>query len=477
MDRLQVASTNVGADRLDRPTAIAAPDDGSGRLFITQKETGTVRVYHPDDGFSADPLLDIGDRITSGGNEQGLLGIAPSPDFAENPEIYVAYTSADEGTLTLSRFPMDRPDQAVVPADSEEVLLTEEHAEYTNHNGGDVQFGPDGYLYWSLGDGGNAGDILNNGQNLSTLLGTIVRIDVGRECGDLAYCVPEDNPFVSVPDARPEIWVYGLRNPWRFSFDPENGSMWIADVGQGIHEEVNHLSAGEGGANFGWPCREGPDAYDEERCDAGGDYVDPVFSYTHEGRDCSVTGGLVYRGEEFADLAGGTYIMADYCTGNTWGIRPKGDGTYATGHIGTLPIQVTTFGADASGEFYVVNDLPGQFYRVSFEALPPPVNCAVDYTVDSDWGSGFTATVVVTNTGDEPIDGWELEWDFAGDQQVTNQWQAEVAQEGSAVSAANLEWNNVIRPGDSRSFGFHASFTGDNAAPDEFTLNGSVCEG
>ncbi|QBI55546.1 PQQ-dependent sugar dehydrogenase [Streptomonospora litoralis] len=476
LDRLQVTSTRTDAARLDRPTAIDSPADGSGRLFITEKETGTVRAYHPDTGLSAEPLLDIGDRITTEGNEQGLLGIATPPDFAQHPALYVAYTGADAGTLTLSRFPMDSPDQSSVPADGEEVLLTEEHSEYTNHNGGAVEFGPEGYLYWSLGDGGNAGDSLNNGQNLGTLLGSIVRIDVSQACGGLAYCVPEDNPFVGVADARPEIWVYGLRNPWRFSFDPKNGSMWIADVGQGIHEEVNHLQADEGGTNFGWPCREGPAEYDAERCDPAADYTDPVFSYTHEGTNCSVTGGLVYRGERYADLAGGTYVMTDYCSANTWGIRHTGGGEYTTEPIGTLPIQVTSLGADASGELYAVNDLPGGLHRVGFEALPPPVSCTVGYTVDSEWGDGFTASLEVTNTGDEPIEGWTLEWDFPGDQQVTNAWQAEVTQDGTTVSAANLDWNNVIAPGESRRFGVHATFSGANTAPEEFTLNGSACE-
>ncbi|MBV2366554.1 PQQ-dependent sugar dehydrogenase [Streptomonospora nanhaiensis] len=475
LDRLRIATTVTDAD-LDRPTAVAAPDDGSGRLFITEKEEGTVRVYHPDTGLAAEPLLDIGDRISVEGNEQGLLGIAPSPDFAEDPALYVAYTATD-WTLTLSRFPLEAPDQTTVPAGAEEVLLTQEHAEFNNHNGGDVHFGPDGHLYWSLGDGGGAGDPLNNGQNLGTLLGTIVRIDVSRACGDLPYCVPEDNPFVGVADARPEIWVYGLRNPWRFSFDPVDGSLWIGDVGQGFHEEVDHLPAGEGGANFGWPCREGPALYDEARCDAGADYEEPVFSYTHEGSGCSVTGGVVYRGEEYADIAGGTYVVTDYCSNIAWGIRPTGGGEYEAAEIGALPIQVTAFGADGSGELYVVNDLPGRLYRVSFEALPPPVDCAVDYTVDSQWGSGFTASVVVTNTGDDPIDGWTLAWDYTGGQRVTNGWQARVAQEGASVTAANLDWNRVIAPGGTVRFGVHGSHTGANPAPAEFSLNGSVCEG
>ncbi|MFD0774621.1 PQQ-dependent sugar dehydrogenase [Streptomonospora algeriensis] len=477
LDRLQITSTRTDAPRLDRPTDIESIGDGSGRMLITEKEAGAVRLYHPDTGLAADPLLDIGDRIATEGNEQGLLGIAAPPDFAHEPALYVAYTSSDAGTLTLSRFPMEAPDQASIPADSEEVLLTEEHSEYTNHNGGEVEFGPDGHLYWSMGDGGNAGDSLDNGQNLTTLLGTIVRLDVSRSCGEKAYCVPEDNPFVSVPDARSEIWAYGLRNPWRFSFDPVDGSMWIADVGQGTYEEVNHLPAGEGGANFGWPCREGPDEFDAERCDSGADYTGPAFSYDHLDGNCSVTGGTVYRGDEYADIAGGTYIMTDYCSANTWGVRPTGGGEYATAPIGELPIQVTAFGADASGELYAVTDLPGGLHRVGFEALPPPVYCTVDYTVDSEWGDGFTASLKVTNTGDDPVEGWTATWDYPGDQEVTNAWQAEVTQDGSTVSASDLGWNSAIPAGGSRQFGVQATFSGDNPPPEEFRINGSVCEG
>ncbi|GAA1760661.1 PQQ-dependent sugar dehydrogenase [Streptomonospora arabica] len=477
LNRLQVTSTRTDSDRLDRPTDIESPGDGSGRMFITEKEAGAVRVYHPDSGLAAEPLLDIGDRITSEGNEQGLLGIALAPDFEHDPALYAAYTSADEGELTLSRFPMQSPDQASVPADGEEVLLTEPHSEYTNHNGGEVEFGPDGYLYWSLGDGGNAGDSLDNGQNLGTLLGSIVRLDVSDSCGDLAYCVPEDNPFVSDPGARPEIWAYGLRNAWRFSFDPADGSLWIADVGQGSWEEVNHLPAGEGGTNFGWPCREGSEEFDAERCETGADYTDPVFAYDHLDGNCSVTGGVVYRGDEYADLAGGTYVMTDYCSANTWGIRRTGDGGYTTEHIGELPIQVTAFGADASGELYAVTDLPGGLHRVGFEALPPPVRCTVDYTVDSEWGDGFSASVVVTNTGDEPIEDWTARWDYTGGQQVTTAWQADVSQEGTTVSASGLDYNRVIPAGGSRRFGLQGTITATNPAPEEFRVNGSVCEG
>ncbi|GAA3763908.1 PQQ-dependent sugar dehydrogenase [Salinactinospora qingdaonensis] len=474
LDDLEVTTTQV-ASGLDRPTAMVTPEDGSNRMLITEKP-GTVRAYHADTGLSADPLLDISDRITSSGNEQGLLGIATASDFAQDPALYVAYTSAPDGTLTLSRFPMDSPSQSPVSAAGEEILLTQEHADYGNHNGGALAFGPEGYLYWSLGDGGGSGDPLDNGQDPSTLLGTIVRLDVSQTCGDNNYCVPPDNPFVSDPEARSEIWVYGLRNAWRFSFDSADDSLWIADVGQGSIEEVNHLAAGEAGTNFGWSCMEGSTVFDEERCASDADYTDPVFSYPHEDGACSVTGGYVYRGEEFTELADGTYVMTDYCNGAAWGVRAADDGTYTAARIGELPIQTTTFGVGPAGELYLANDLPGQLHRVEFEGPEPAAQCTVDYQVDSQWGTGFTASVTITNTSEEPVTGWSLEWSFTAGQQITNGWQAEVTQTGTMVTATNMSWNDTISPGGTQQFGFQGTLDGANPAPTEFTLNGSPCQ-
>jgi glucose/arabinose dehydrogenase len=256
-------------------------------------------------------------------------------------------------------------------ATREEVLLTQEHAMFGNHNGGQLAFGPDGYLYWSLGDGGSAGDPFASGQSVGTLLGKILRLDVSGVCGALPYCVPADNPFVGVAGAREEIWAYGLRNPWRFSFDAVGGSLWIADVGQGAFEEVNHAAAGAGGLNFGWSCREGPEVFNAERCQPDATYTEPVFHYQTSFEGCAVIGGHVYRGARFADLAGGTYVATDYCSSTAWAVRENPDGSHTNARIGQYPIQVTSFGTDAAGELYVVNDLPGQLHRVGFEHVPP----------------------------------------------------------------------------------------------------------
>lgn len=362
LDELRVVTTQV-ASGLQRPTAIAALADGSGRLLITEKR-GAVRTFHPDTGLAPAPVLDISSRVSSTANERGLLGIVPAPDFAQTSLVYVAYTRLTDNALTLSRIPLN-------DATREEVLLTQAHAQFGNHNGGQLAFGPDGFLYWSLGDGGGAGDPLASGQNLGTLLGKIVRLDVSRACDGLAYCIPEDNPFVGVAGARGEIWAFGLRNPWRFSFDSAGGSLWIADVGQGTFEEVNHAAAGRGGLNFGWSCMEGPEVFNAERCEPDAVYTDPVFHYQTSVDGCAVIGGHVYRGQRFADLAAGTYVATDYCSSTAWGVRENPDGTHTNARIGQFPTQTTSFGVDAAGELYVVNDLPGQLHRVGFERVPP----------------------------------------------------------------------------------------------------------
>ncbi|MBO3738666.1 PQQ-dependent sugar dehydrogenase [Actinoplanes flavus] len=360
LTELTVATEQV-ASGLQRPIAITGLPDG--RLLIAEKN-GTVRAYHPDTGLAAEPVLDLTARIDSSDNERGLLGITPAPNFARTGILYVAYTSLPAGALTLARLPISAPERL-------QVLLTQEHAEYGNHNGGQVAFGRDGYLYWSTGDGGHANDPFKAGQDLGTLLGKIVRIDVNRACGAKPYCVPATNPFVRTPGARPEIWLYGLRNPWRFSVDPVDNSLWIGDVGQGLVEEVNHIRPWQGGANLGWSCKEGTPVFDAEQCRPGVRYVDPVFEYEHFlTESCSVIGGVVYRGTRTPE-AWGTYVASDYCAPRVYAIRPRNDGTYETATIGNLPTQPTAIGTDARGELYVLSDYPGWLSRVRFEVAPP----------------------------------------------------------------------------------------------------------
>ncbi len=354
LEQLRVTTTEVAAD-LSRPTAVVGLPDG--RMLVTEKP-GRIRSYDPTSGLAPTPVLDITDRVNETDAERGLLGLALAPDFAYSDTVYVVYTREPDAAVTLSR--------VTLTTGAEEVLLTQEHAEFGNHNGGHVTFGPDGFLYLGIGDGGSGGDPLGSGQNRNTLLGKILRIDVSRACDPLPYCVPPDNPFVGVADTRPEIWAWGLRNPWKFAFDEADRSLWIADVGQGRYEEVDHIGPSDGGENFGWSCMEGPIVFDETRCDEAAEYTAPVFHYRSGVEGCAVIGGLVYRGQEFAELAAGTYIAADFCAMTAYGLRANGDGTHSAAPIGTFPEYVNAFGADRDGELYLVTDLPGKLYRVGF---------------------------------------------------------------------------------------------------------------
>lgn len=356
LDELTVTTTQV-ASGMTRPVAMVAANDHSGRLLIAEKR-GTVRVFHSRDGLAADPVLDISDRVLSTANERGLLGIVPAPDFRKTSRVYVAYSRQPDGALTLARVPLGHPEQ-------EQVLLTQDHSKFSNHNAGQLAFGPDGYLYWSLGDGGSAGDPDANAQNLGILLGKVLRLDVSRSCGELPYCVPKKNPFVDTPGARPEIWAYGLRNPWRFSFDSHDGSLWLADVGQGSFEEVDHVTNRQGGLNFGWSCMEGPSLFNADHCTSDAPFTDPVFHYQTGVDGCAVIGGYVYRGQRYADLAEGTYVASDYCSATAWAIRANRDGSHQTAAIGTFPAQPTSFATDSDGELYLVTDA-GNLHRVGF---------------------------------------------------------------------------------------------------------------
>ncbi|MGN9789398.1 PQQ-dependent sugar dehydrogenase [Nonomuraea sp. ZG12] len=458
------ATTTQVAFGLRRPTAIAAPDDGTNRLLIIEKR-GTVRVYHPDTGLEPTPIIDIRASVDESGNERGLLGIALAPDFAESQDLYLAYTALPDGAVTLARYRLDTA--------SLEPLLSQEHAEHSNHNGGQIAFGTDGNLYMSIGDGGGSGDPFDTGQRLDTLLGKILRVDVSRSCGDLPYCVPEDNPFVGVDGAREEIWMYGGRNPWRFSIDHADGSMWIGDVGQGRWEEINHIKPGQqAGANLGWSCYEGLEVFDEAQCRSDAEYTEPVFTYSPYTGGCAVIGGQVYRGQEFADLVGGTYIATDYCSNTVWALREDGSGGYTPAELGQMPTQVTAFGATPEGEFYVVNDLPGGLHRVSFERAEP--TCRIEQTTRT-WGGGMTVDLTITNTGTTPINGWTLRFSLTQGQTIISDWNTDLTQGGDIVTAANAGHNGSIAPGQSVTMGYLASHTGNASLPSRYSLNRDAC--
>jgi len=331
-----------------------APGDGS-RLFIVERG-GRIKILR---GGSVLPraFLDIAGRVQAAGGEQGLLSVAFHRDYAQNGEIFVYYTNL-AGNSHVSRFRVSADPDSADPA-TEEVLLVVDQP-YSNHNGGLLTFGPDGMLYIGLGDGGSGGDPLGHGQDSTTLLGSILRIDVD---GGTPYAIPNDNPFVNDPAARKEIWVYGLRNPWRFSFDRVTGDLFIGDVGQNAWEEVDVVPAGTGGLNLGWNVMEGFHCYSAATCNQAGLTL-PVLEYPHvEG--CSVTGGYVYRGAAVPFLQG-RYLYADYCQGWIRSFRYlNGQATDLRDHtedFGTLPL-ISSFGEDAAGEIHIVT-LGGNVYRI-----------------------------------------------------------------------------------------------------------------
>lgn len=342
-------------DGLERPLYVTHAGDGSGRLYILE-QPGRVRVLE-DGRLLETPFLDLTDRVLSRGNEQGLLGLAFSPDFRESGIFYIHYTGRPDGRTVLSRFRLRDGDPRRGDAASEEVLLTVEQP-YANHNGGALLFGPDGYLYLALGDGGSAGDPENRAQNLDSLLGKILRLDVSQPG---PYRIPPDNPFVG-GQGREEIWAYGLRNPWRISFDRATGDLYIADVGQNAIEEVNFQPAGSpGGENYGWRVWEGSRRYAQGEAPGA---VFPVAEYTHAEGGCSITGGYVYRGQAIPALVG-IYLYGDYCTGYIWGLKQQ-DGQWQTGRLLDTSLNITSFGEDEAGEVYVV-DRRGAIYRVVAE--------------------------------------------------------------------------------------------------------------
>jgi glucose/arabinose dehydrogenase len=341
------------ADGINRPTDLADPYDGSGRLLVLS-QIGRILVIE-NGQIMNEPFLDLVDQVGATANERGLLGIALDPDYAENGIFYLNY-SDNEGSNIISRFRRADDVYRADPA-SEQVLLVIEQP-YGNHNGGDLEFGPDGLLYIGMGDGGSGGDPQRNAQNINTLLGKMLRIDVrGKE----TYTIPADNPYAS-GGGRQEIWASGLRNPWRYTFDRLTGDLYIADVGQNQWEEINFVPAGSPpGLNFGWHFREGTHAF------AGSpprdtELYDPVYEY---GRSdgCSVTGGYVYRGNLLPELYG-VYLFGDYCTGSVWGMLRDGSGDWQVQRLFQLPVSISSFGEDASGELYLLDHRNGGVYRL-----------------------------------------------------------------------------------------------------------------
>jgi glucose/arabinose dehydrogenase len=332
---------------------LAHAGDGSGRLFFVGKK-GQLFIIR-DGQWETDPFLDIMDRVGSDASERGLLGLAFHPRYAENGYFYVNYTDLN-GNTVIARFNVTEDPDRADPSSEKQVLYAVQP--YSNHNGGGLAFGPDGYLYIALGDGGSGGDPQGNGQSLQSHLGKLLRIDV--DGGD-PYAIPPDNPFAA-GGGLPEIWAYGLRNPWRFSFDRLTGDLYIADVGQNEWEEIDFLPAGgPGGANFGWNFREAGHGFMGTPPE-GLDLIDPVAEYDHS-LGCSVTGGYVYRGASLPEWQG-VYIYGDYCTGNVWGLLRGPGGAWQNELLYQGTGTLASFGEDEAGEIYLV-DRNGSLLRLS----------------------------------------------------------------------------------------------------------------
>ena len=344
-----------------RPVDYQHAGDGSDRVFVVEQR-GVISMF-ANDATAAEKqtFLDISDKVDDDGNEKGLLGLAFHPNYPSNGYFYVNFT-VDVANITrtrICRFRVSDADPAMADLNSETLIL-EFVQPFGNHNGGQLAFGPDGFLYVAVGDGGSAGDPQENGQDRTTLLGSILRIDVDQTAAGRAYGIPADNPFAGNTDGfREEIYAYGLRNPWRFSFDAETGQLWAADVGQNEYEEIDVI---ERGGNYGWDVAEATHCFEPDQgCDQSG-FVAPVFEYDHSDGDVSVTGGFVYRGTALPDLVG-KYIYADYASGRVWALDAANPSPGSNTELLEADFQIASFGLDAQQELYLCG-FDGSIYRI-----------------------------------------------------------------------------------------------------------------
>ncbi len=339
------------------PTAVTNAGDGSGRLFVVQRE-GQIWIVNPGGAVSEEPFLDVA-GIVRASNEQGLLGLTFHPDYEDNGRFFISYTARPDAPDVIAEYHVTSDPDRADPASGRVLVSFPDPA--PNHNGGALAFGPDGYLYISMGDGGGQDDQFQNSQNLNSLLGKLLRIDVdGTPTAGKNYAIPPTNPFVDGGGA-PEIWAYGMRNPWRMSFDRAWGDLYIGDVGGGAWEEIDRQPAdAPGGLNYGWPIMEG------RHCRTGSctisDFVQPIAEYSHDTGGCAVIGGYVYRGEAQPELEG-VYVFADWCTGVVYTLQVD-QGTITPKPVLDSGLAPSAFGEDESGEVYLVDWAGGGLYRV-----------------------------------------------------------------------------------------------------------------
>ncbi|WP_380805612.1 PQQ-dependent sugar dehydrogenase [Shivajiella indica] len=345
-----------------RPVDFQHAGDGSNRLFVVEQR-GVISVFQNDPEVeNKTTFLDISSKVNDQGNEEGLLGLAFHPDFENNGFLYVNYTAASPRRTVISRFQVSNTNPNQADSNSELVIL-EFNQPFSNHNGGQLAFGPDGFLYIASGDGGSGGDPQNHGQRRETLLGTILRIDINQQTNNRSYSIPGDNPFVGNSEGyREEIFAYGLRNPWRISFDPQSGTLWAADVGQNKYEEINIIKKG---GNYGWRTMEGLHCFDPSTgCNQTGLEL-PIWEYSHGNLGRSVTGGYVYRGTEISELKG-LYIYGDFVSGKIWALDFSDLDNAKNIELLTATFPIASFGKDQNNELYLCA-FDGKIYRLAYD--------------------------------------------------------------------------------------------------------------
>lgn len=352
------------ASNLERPVNIKHA--GDDRLFVVEQQ-GFISIINSNGTVNTTPFLDIDTRVTNIGgigDERGLLGLAFHPDYNTNGYFYVNYTDLS-GNSVISRFTRNATNPSIADSTSELIILTYNQP-FSNHNGGDLNFGADGYLYIASGDGGSGGDPQDNAQDTSNLLGNILRIDINTASAGQNYSIPTDNPFIGNSTVREEIWAYGLRNPWKFSFDRMNGDIWIGDVGQGDYEEINMASSIAGGLNYGWRCYEGSSTFNLLDCPYSNTLTFPVSEYGHFDGEfkCSITGGYRYRGSTYSDFEG-LYFFADYCSGEIGYLEYNTTNSTWNTTLEDFSGNWSAFGEDIDGEIYISDLTSGNIYRLT----------------------------------------------------------------------------------------------------------------
>ncbi len=394
---LQLAFPNL---TFIRPVDLQHAGDASNRLFVVEQR-GMIWVFENDPAVTSKTVfLDIRDRVNDSGNEEGLLGLAFHPEYESNGYFYVDYTASNPRRTVVSRFKVSDQDSNMAIPDSEFIIL-EVNQPFSNHNGGQIVFGPDSMLYIALGDGGAGGDPFGNGQNLSTLLGAILRINVNHTQAGLNYAIPPDNPFAGNTEGyREEIYAYGLRNPWRFSFDPLTGQMWCGDVGQNAWEEIDIIT---GGSNYGWNIMEGNHCFEPPSgCDTAG-LVLPIWEYFHNSGNVSITGGVVYRGAGVPSLQG-KYVYADFGSGRIWSLDFSDIHNPVNSLVVDAPFNISSFGVDDANELYMCA-FDGRIYRftpTSNGGLDVPDSPVNDFELGQNYPNPFNPSTTIPIQARQP---------------------------------------------------------------------------